>query len=320
MDQSSSKDSKQLPYKKVDYSPLWHAMLGGQVDKVERLIGLGGDPDEKCERFNGRPFLQYAAKLESSEYSSSIHRVVEVLVRHGAKVNTSVSPKFGSPIFTAIACGNAKLTELLLENGAQLEEATWRGVSPWEITFMIEDDPSCKAMMQLLVKHGLDTGYRDEEGKNLLHMFLDSDMRQDDGVEIVEMILDYGVSVDELDEDGYSALHRVIAPLREDPTIKNSDIEMAKLLIKRGANVNLKNRSLGKPPLSLAVLQGSDKLVDLLLSSGAEINAKDSEHGYTALHTAFLFYNKMIIELLIRRGADVNAKDKHGRTPFSLRK
>ena len=120
--------------------------------------------------------------------------------------------------------------------------------------------------------------------------------------------------------------------------------EIAKLLIAKGADVNVKNS--GKTPLDWAIKQNHTETAELLrkhggkrgselplatlfeavkqvdlkgikdfLAKGADVNAKD-EDGLTPLHRAALAGHKEIVELLITNGAEVNAKDGDGFTPL----
>jgi len=53
--------------------------------------------------------------------------------------------------------------------------------------------------------------------------------------------------------------------------------------------------------------------VELLLKKGANVNAKD-KYGGTALMYAAVKGHKEVVELLIENGADVNAKNIMGKT------
>lgn len=91
---------------------------------------------------------------------------------------------------------------------------------------------------------------------------------------------------------------------------------MADYLLKRGANVNARNKSGTTPLLRATDLHRLD-LIKLLIDSGADVDAKDNS-GTMPLHIATLFSTQEIIELLIDGGADVNAKDNEGRTPLLI--
>ena len=89
--------------------------------------------------------------------------------------------------------------------------------------------------------------------------------------------------------------------------IHYNHIEIAKLLLERGADVRAKNNR-GETPLHWAKNVETAKL---LLDRGADVNAKNNM-GDTPLHLA---KNVEIAKLLIEKGADVEAKDKYGRIP-----
>lgn len=299
---------------------MWEAMRAGYTEIVEIFIGLGADPDQKCTSKNGKykkyTFLQYVTR---SKYTESNFKVAKVLVRHGAKMDTSTND-LSNPLQMALTHGNLKFAEFFLANGASLVGPQWNLSSPAEYTFYFTSDEVCKESLLLLAKYGCDFSYRSADGENLLHLFLtEIDVREDKNqsnpVLVAETLLDLGVPINQADNDGRTPLHHAISPLRQ--VRYKSDIELAKLFVKRGADVNFIYKSLDKYPLALAVVESEVELVDLLASNGAELEAKD-ENGYTALHFACAHYNKPIIELLIRKGADIRAKDRCGRTPFNL--
>lgn len=308
------------------YLPLWEAMRSGQVEVVEIFIGLGADPDKKGtgKKLKGLTFLQYAAKCK---YSPSNYKIAEVLVRHGANMDTSPNPNTcSSALDHALHKGNIKFLELFLENGASLKKLqSTRGLSPAEFVLMSDNDAATKEILLLLKKHGLDTSYHDDEtGENLLHKFLSDYECRDEENEgnpalVVEALLDIGVPVDETDAEGETPLNRVAGPIREYPLDSYTDI--AKVLIKRGADINRKGGFNGKTPLMNAIEHGNDKMVVLLLNSGVELEVRENGYGCTALHVACMFsehYGRQIVELLIRKGANVRAKNKQGQFPFDL--
>ena len=96
------------------------------------------------------------------------------------------------------------------------------------------------------------------------------------------------------------------------------DLEMAKLLIQGGADVNLKSSEDGLTPLMVAVYNGDMKMIDLLLKNKADVNATNPG-GQTALFMAIERGNLAATIILLKNGAEVNHQDpKSGLTPLLL--
>ncbi|KAK2591217.1 hypothetical protein QQS21_011102 [Conoideocrella luteorostrata] len=96
-------------------------------------------------------------------------------------------------------------------------------------------------------------------------------------------------------------------------TAKEGQEDVAKLLLKKGADIEAKDKY-GQTPLSLATEEGREAVAKLLLDKGADIEAKD-KHGRTPLSLAT---KEAMTKLLLEKGADIEAKDKYGQTPLSL--
>jgi ankyrin repeat protein len=93
--------------------------------------------------------------------------------------------------------------------------------------------------------------------------------------------------------------------------VRGGKIEVVKLLISEGADVNVKSEALA--PLFYAVSNGEDvEVAKLLLSNGADPNV--SVGDVSVLHTAVGKRNIELVELLVKNGADVNAKGPLGMT------
>ena len=76
----------------------------------------------------------------------------------------------------------------------------------------------------------------------------------------------------------------------------SSNVNVAKILIHHGANVNSMDRD-GKTVLMNAALNGSEPLVKLLVKRGAVVNQK-SDHGRTALDFARSFEHEHVVKFL----------------------
>jgi len=83
---------------------------------------------------------------------------------------------------------------------------------------------------------------------------------------------------------------------------RNGRLEVIKLLIKAGADVNVKDKYEEYTPLIWASINNYLDIVKMLLEADANINVKN-KYGNTALTYAFIFHNKEVIDLLKSYGA-----------------
>jgi ankyrin repeat protein len=136
---------------------------------------------------------------------------------------------------------------------------------------------------------------------------------KDERIDIVKLLFAYGAAVNkkQLKEAFFDAF--ILA-------LKSQHLEMIKLFIDAGVNVNLKSKN-GDTPLMYAILvknENQEKLIELLLEGGANVNARDTvweKEGRetrkiirTPLTLAKQQGNEKVIELL--KNAKNNPKPK----------
>lgn len=92
-------------------------------------------------------------------------------------------------------------------------------------------------------------------------------------------------------------------------------IEVARILILNGANINIINSEI--TPLQAAVASRNYNLVFYLLNMDAEVNLRN-KYGETALMYAVSWEEKVIVELLLNKGANPSLKNKKGVTALNL--
>jgi ankyrin repeat protein len=112
---------------------------------------------------------------------------------------------------------------------------------------------------------------------------------QSERVDSIRALLDAGAKVDETDDDGISLLGWAVIANR---------VEMARLLIARGADVNHVDKNDMTPLLYAASIDfGDSKVIDLLLRSGARPDAVTKD-GLTALALARKYGHTNLISAL----------------------
>ena len=137
---------------------------------------------------------------------------------------------------------------------------------------------------------------------------------ENDHIDVVESLLAKGMDVNARDSAGKGNSALICA-------LWSVNVPMVRLLIKKGADVNLGNR-LWTPLMAAAWSIGQTwsmgpskkaalAILRLLLAKGAKVNAKDKS-GQTALSLAAAAGDVPALRALIRAGANVHTRDKEG--------
>lgn len=84
-------------------------------------------------------------------------------------------------------------------------------------------------LVELLLKAGADVKVTDSRGRGPLHLAAESER-----LESVKLVLDTGVDVNQLDREDKSALYYAV----ENDEAKSGVVEIVKLLVERGAQIN----------------------------------------------------------------------------------
>jgi hypothetical protein len=122
----------------------------------------------------------------------------------------------------------------------------------------------------------------------------------------VRLLLASGARVDCRDELGLTPLH--LAAWR-------GRLELAALLLQKGATVNAVSKPGRITPLHCAAWAGHHQVVALLLQKGGRVDSRDV-NGWTPLHGAAFEGHDRVVAVLLAKGARVNATDGRGRTPL----
>ncbi|MDR2547992.1 MAG: ankyrin repeat domain-containing protein, partial [Rickettsiales bacterium] len=132
-------------------------------------------------------------------------------------------------------------------------------------------------------------------------------------LEVIEQLIrnlaDSKTNLDAHNRDGRTPLH---------VAIWKGNAEVAKLLVKYGANVN-DNYERNRTPLHIAIGRKQLEIARLLIKNGANVNAKTNNHGkddLTPMHLAIFADTLEFIELLANYGAIVDEREStEGHTP-----
>jgi len=111
--------------------------------------------------------------------------------------------------------------------------------------------------------------------------------------------------------------------VRQEPLIFIPNTEIIEYLLSKGANPNMKSDS-GATPLMNNAKWGTKETVNLLLSAGANINEQDNIGNTPLIYAVNKNLSRDnnlridVVKLLIEKGANPNIQNKQGQTAFSI--
>jgi ankyrin repeat protein len=249
-------------------APWAETVLFGTAGDLKHLLDNGLDANSATQTGGTTALMMAAPDLEK----------MQLLVGRGAKVNTRAKTKYSALMVTAQFRDSSAAIGWLLERGAEVRLPPGQGA------------PLFNANPLFLAAYA--------GNADILRKLRDSGIQVDDTMlvagtfpstplvgaallgktSVVRALLDIGAAVDRPEADtGFTAL---------DEAVLGNDIDMVRLLISRGAEVNHVD-SLGMTPLLWAASAdfGDSAMADLLLHAGAHADARTKD-GLTAIDLA----------------------------------
>ena len=126
--------------------------------------------------------------------------------------------------------------------------------------------------------------------------------------DVVRVLLQQGADVNTAEGDGMSALHWAA---------DRGDVEMTKMLVYAGANIDSATRIGHYTPLHVASRGGFASVAEALIEAGASVNLMTTNSGVSALHLAAASGSTDTVAVLLDHDADVDARESAwGQTPL----
>ncbi|NQU65826.1 MAG: ankyrin repeat domain-containing protein, partial [SAR324 cluster bacterium] len=354
---------------KQSWSPLMEAAVKNNVPAT-RLLLQNGAALEKRSKWGSTALVEAA-------YNSNF-QMVKLLIDHGANVNTQTNQGWNALMW--VARGNSlraikpykaedyiETAKLLLDSGILINQKNKKG----DTALMIAIIENRKEMVQFLLERKSDVNAGNMENWTPL-----MEVANHCNAHIATALIKHGAALDAKSQNGSTALieavyigcNKIVQNLLEagaDANIKMNEgwtalmhstkgaesttpekqLANARLLIKAGAHLNLKNDSdetalvlayenerrklarlliesgadlsgknfLGTPLLQMTMEQNDLDTFLCLLENGFDIHKKDNE-GETALLDAIDIKRPNMARLLLEKGADVNVQNNEGWT------
>jgi ankyrin repeat protein len=232
--------------------------------------------------------------------------VAEMFLERGADPNRATATGL-LPIFAALDCKGPQMVQLLVKNKVNGAVKDSRGKTALQIALerpLALDKDALKCLFDTLIAAGADPKVTYPDGKTLLHHVVSPPVQHP---KIAQRLIVSGVSVDEVDDSGRSALHYA---WQSRPCLE--------VLLKNNASATIADVD-GLTPFFSAVLNASQEdepdLEPLMKVSSLRLLGKDNK---TALHIAAERGLIKTTRLLLRYRSETTLQDSKGRTPLLL--
>lgn len=257
-------------------TPFMYAVLYSDAATLARLVKLGADPNQRNDA-NATALMWAARDLEKTrvliENGAEVNAksddlrtpliiaarrkgssaIVRLLLDHKANPNPNAKPDTeSSPLLEALLGGDAATVETLMQHGADAKATADAGIN-------MAVTAGCAKCLDLIVPKITDKA---AYTAGLQEIAVYGDLRA------TRIMLDHGAEVNAFDTLGRTPLMYAVL----------SDVlplEVVKLLIERGADVNARDRHKGSGDAGVTVLDiakrnGYQPIIDLLVKAGAK--------------------------------------------------
>ncbi|WYZ41405.1 hypothetical protein EsH8_V_000300 [Colletotrichum jinshuiense] len=153
-----------------------------------------------------------------------------------------------------------------------------------------------------LVEQLLDRGVSPDTGVDQ-HVLVDAVLCQDH--ESVRLLLLFGADPNSADKDGITPLFAAV---------EMNAVDIAKMLLKYGADPNLSAGSSQESPLAISVIDVKIDFVHLLLTYGGDPNHIMANGNTVLIASMNKTTPKKLVELMLDYGSDPNVKNREGKT------
>lgn len=263
--------------------PWAETLLFGSIEQVKRLVDGGFDPNSATNA--GTTALMMAAPDAAK---------MKLLIDRGANINARAKTGY-SALMVAAQYGESATAalNLLLDHGAEVRVAARQKAPMFGATplFLAAYSGNTEVLPRL---H--EAGDKLDEPMVLIGTSTTTAMAgavRFGNLAVARKLLDMGVPADELERSGLTLLDRAVL---------GNQVEIARLLIARGADVNHADKIGFTPLLYAASIDfGDSAMIDLLLKSGARADVRTKD-GQTALDLARKYKHTHLIGSLETSG------------------
>lgn len=318
-----------LKYVSVDYKisgldPFIHAATkSGDARAIVTLKVFDGDIN--VTNFEGKTCLYEAIKRNNAAF-------LQMALRHGA--DQWKNDKFGTlPIHEVAKENKSYLVKLLVDNDFKVAEATdGSGRQPLHYASIYDSFEAATVLLEC----GIEVDRYDHDNKTPLHYAAASGRAS-----VMHSLLEAHANKSKTDKNGdpplliacktgnIKGVKRLIQDINQTEldawsnecifaSVERSDLNILEMLIKRGFDVNKKNKN-GKFPLHVAASYGKRDAFQMLVDAGANIEQVTLDTGDTVLHIAIANgHDTLTNDILLKDESLIGCRNKQVETPLHI--
>ncbi|UYV82110.1 hypothetical protein LAZ67_21000887, partial [Cordylochernes scorpioides] len=273
-------------------------MLPRLISTIREQYGLTYSSGLKIIKMNsfGQTPLHCAVLIPNDK--SYLH-----LIQAGASLNIK-DFNCDTPLHLSIEHMHLEISRELIKNGADIHAYNFQK-KPILITAVI----SLKNLgfIKNLLELGVEVNFKDYSGNTALH-YASGDWRNPKRGEMMKLLIEFGADINS------RSLNRT-TPLMNIANIGN--IFEAQMLITAGASIDAKDDDFLNM-LDHAILGNNIEMTRLMINLGANVNSADVLGlGMTPLHLAAMCLNINILKILVESKANIYLKDNRGLIPLA---
>ena len=272
--------------------------------------------DSNAEDNDGKTLLHILSESKAEDEGKVLNHAL-LLLKHGAEVNSRDNNK-ATPLHLAIRQDQSNLAGILLEHGADADAENDQLMTSLHILSegWIESEDHALSLALSLLKRDMEANRRDKYNETPLHLATKYGQFR-----LAKILLEHGADANAKNDDGMTPLQiSSESRIDDEADILNHIL----LLLKHGAELNVRRGKFNDTPLHLAMRWDWFKLAETLLDHGADTNAENNE-----LMAPLHILSEGWIEggeghvlnlalLLLKHGVEVNRRDKDNETPLHL--
>ena len=270
---------------RAEKSPLAEAVIANKYEVTKYLLDNGADPNSSDAV--GATILMDTILVQNAD-------IVKLLLNYGA--NPNLQQINGQNAYHVAAnMGNEEIINLIREAGGNPLSRDKEGNTPFSIALN-------KGTTIINAVLGDSYNITDSDGNSPIHIVV----KNTKDTKLMQNLIDKGFPLDTRNANGYTPLNYAI---------EADDVDMATILLKKGANPFQTIDKKGTNGITIALEKNNKKMLESIVKYASGMS---DIQGNTILHYAAKTSSVETVKTLLSYGISTNVKNVAGDTPYTV--